>query len=80
MQRTTKQRTLFERMVGAALLQGDVYEEVEHDQDAVGQAALVVVLGALAAGIGGLRGGPIVLSVALVSALVGWAAYWRRSY
>lgn len=67
-------------MVGAALLQGDVYEEVEHDQDAVGQAAIVVVLGALAAGIGGIRGGPIVLTVAVVSALVGWAAYAYAAY
>ncbi len=80
MQRSTSSRTLIDRMIGAALLQGDVYEEVEHDEGALWQAALVVVLGAVAAGIGGLLAGPIVLAVAVAAGLVGWGAYAYTAY
>lgn len=62
-----------DRMIGAATLNVQTYEEVEHDQDATGQAAMVVgivaVAGAIGAysmgGIGGLIGG-------LLSAFIGW--------
>lgn len=76
----TQQRGLVDRMVGAALLDGAVYEEVEHDTTATGQAALVVVLGALAAGVGALLAGPVALLVGIVAALVGWAAYAYVAY
>jgi hypothetical protein len=75
-----QQRTLTERMVGAALLRGDVYEEVEHDSGATLQAALIVVLGAIAAGIGALRGGPPSLTVGIITALVGWGIYAYVAY
>jgi hypothetical protein len=60
-------------MIGAATLNVQTYEEVEHDQDATGQAAMVVgivaVAGAIGAyatgGVGGLVGG-------LLSAFIGW--------
>jgi hypothetical protein len=76
----TPQRTLTERMVGAALLNGDVYEEVEHDSGATLQAALIVILGAIAAGIGALGGGAPGLAVGIITALIGWGVYAYVAY
>lgn len=60
-------------MVGAARLEVPIYEEVEHDSTATGQAAGVVILASIAAGIGALGtagfGG---LVLALIGALLGW--------
>lgn len=77
---STQERGFIDRLVGAALLDGAVYEEVEHDAGATGQAALVVVLGAVAAGVGLVLEGPIALVVGIVMALVGWAAYAYVAY
>lgn len=67
-------QSFVERMMGAARLQVATYEEVEHDRSATGQAALVVVLASIAAGIGALGsgGGIRFLLLAAVAALVGW--------
>lgn len=67
-----------ERIVGAARLDVKTYEEVEGDQGALGQAMAVVVLSALAAGIGasmafGLRGLIGMTVVSLVAWFI-WAA------
>ena len=43
------------RMLRAALLDADLYEEVEADRGATRQASLVVVLSAVAAGIGSIH-------------------------
>ena len=43
---------LTDRMMRAARLEPDLYEEVEADKSAMGQAMTVVVLASLAAGIG----------------------------
>lgn len=62
-----------QRMIGAAKLQVPTYEEVEHDKSATGQAAIVVVLAALAAGIGALGGGSIgALFLTAIASLLGW--------
>jgi hypothetical protein len=70
------------RLFGAAALDVEIYEEVEADRGATAQAALVVIVSSLAAGIGayGLtgRGGvPPVAGILVWSAiaLVGWAAW-----
>ncbi len=69
------------RMIGAARLNRDVYEEVEHDRGATGQAAIVVLGTSLAAGIGGVAEQGIIGLVALtVAGLVGWAAYAWFAY
>src|SRR5262249_29864358 len=63
-----------ERMVGAARLDRNTYEEVEADRGATGQALGVVVLASLASGIGmgqGLRG----LVIGTVFTLIGWAIW-----
>jgi|GEM_PF-724390 len=44
-----------DRVVAAIRLDATVYEEVEHDEEAMGQAFWVVVLAALAQGIGALQ-------------------------
>jgi hypothetical protein len=52
-------RSIVDRMRGAALFDVATYEEVEADTSATGQAAIVVVLAAVAAAIGNaFRGGP----------------------
>jgi hypothetical protein len=66
--------TFVERMVGAARLDPNTYEEVEADRGATAQALGVVVLASLASGIGmghGLRG---LVGGTLVS-LVAWAIW-----
>ncbi len=69
-----------DRVLGALMLRTEAYEAVEGDEDATWQAALVVVLGALASGIGALEGGPRGLLVGIALALVGWAAYAYITY
>jgi hypothetical protein len=49
--------SLVGRMIRAAKLDVDLYEEVEADTGATGQAMLVVVLSSVAAGIGSVGGG-----------------------
>lgn len=74
-------RTLVERAIGAAKLQAAAYEEVEHDTGATGQAAVVVVAAALAAGIGSL--GQLGLSGVVVmtaASLLGWAVWALVTY
>lgn len=44
--------TLLYRMMGAAMLDGGTYEQLEHDRHATWQSVLVVVLASLAAGFG----------------------------
>jgi hypothetical protein len=43
---------MLQRMVGAARLDAEIYEEVEADRSATGQAFLVVLLASIAAGVG----------------------------
>lgn len=61
-----------ERMIGAAKLDSRIYEEVEADESALGQAMGVVALAAIASGIGSLRAGPFGVVGVIVSALVAW--------
>lgn len=63
--------TFVERMVGAARLDPAVFEEVEGDAGATGQAAGVVALASLAAGIGAAAGlGGLVGGT--VAGILGW--------
>jgi hypothetical protein len=69
-----------QRMIGAALLDINVYEEVEHDTTATGQAAAVVVMVAVCAAIGALgRGTPGMFS-GLISAVAGWLIWSGITY
>ena len=71
--------TFSERVIGAAKLNVDTYEDVEADTGATGQAAVVVVLSSLAAGIGSVglgatgAGGIIAGTLAALLSWVIWA-------
>ncbi|MFV1988222.1 MAG: hypothetical protein ACC682_13135, partial [Gemmatimonadota bacterium] len=54
---TETKQTFVQRMIGAAKLDIETYEEVEHDESATTQAAAVVTIVAVAAAIGGAGGG-----------------------
>lgn len=64
-----------QRMVGAAKLDVATYEEVEADSTATVQAMGVVLLAAVAAGIGEIGYGGRGLIVGLAASLVGWVAW-----
>jgi hypothetical protein len=72
--------TLQERMIGAAMLNPATYEEVEADQTATGQAALVVVIAAVSGGLASLRYGPMLVMWTIVAALIGWAVWAFLTY
>ncbi|MGH7850878.1 MAG: YIP1 family protein [Thermodesulfobacteriota bacterium] len=64
---------LIDRMIRASKLDFSLYEEVEADKGSMGQAATVVVLSSIAAGVGslgvfGIKG----LIFTTIGALVGW--------
>src|SRR5690606_26881118 len=75
-----RRRSMADRMIGAALLRSDVYEEVEADRDATKQAALVVGLVAFASAASGVRGGAGAAVVAILSAYVGWLLWSGITY
>ena len=61
------------RMIRAAKLEVTLYEEVEADKSALGQAMGVVILSSVAAGIGTIsRGGLLAMLVGVVASLIGW--------
>jgi len=63
-------------MIGAAKLRPETYEEVEADKSATLQAMLVVVLVAVATGIGNLGDASVSgLVVGIVVSILGWA-FW----
>jgi hypothetical protein len=79
---TTGPNTFLQRLIGAAALDVAIYEEVEADLGATGQALLVVVLSSVAAGIGvtgrgGSGRGIIFISIV---ALLAWAAWALLTY
>lgn len=69
-----------DRMKGAALLHSDMYEEVEADQTATGQAAGVVALVAVAQAIGGAGEGGFGVLAGAISALLGWLLWAGITY
>jgi hypothetical protein len=69
-------KTFLARMLGAALLDARVYEEIEADRAATPQAFAAVVLASLAAGIGSLENNGISgLGWITAAALVGWLVW-----
>ncbi len=73
--------TFTQRMIGAAKLDVDIYEEVEADTSAMGQAMTLVILSSLAAGVGSFREVGIVgVLISSVLALVGWFLWAGLTY
>ncbi len=73
-------RTMFARMKGAAALDISVYEEVEADTDATGQAAGVVAIVAVAQAVGAIGQGGVGIIAALIGALLGWLVWAGITY
>ena len=73
--------TLMDRMVRASKLDARLYEEVEADKGAMGQATGVVVLSSVAAGIGSVgEGGLTGILLGAVFALIGWYIWAYLTY
>ena len=67
---------MLERMLGAALLRVDTFEDVEHDRGATIQAALVVVIVSIAAGVGGLLSGETDWIRGIIFGVIGGVVSW----
>lgn len=69
------------RIVRSAKLDVNVYEEVEADTNAMGQAIGVVLLSSVAAGIGSIeRGGFSGIFIGTITALIGWFIWAYLTY
>jgi hypothetical protein len=73
-------RSIVDRMIGAARLDVDTYEEVESDYNATGQAALVVTIVAIASAIGGLNEGGRGIIGGVLVAVLGWLLWSGIAY
>lgn len=74
------QRSIVDRMIGAARLDVSTYEEVESDYGATGQAALVVTIVAIASAIGGMNEGGRGIIGGVLVAIVGWLLWSGIAY
>lgn len=72
---------MVDRMIRAAKLDPQLYEEVEADKGALGQAMAVVVLASVAGGIGsGRLGGLSGILIGTVGALIAWFIWAALTY
>jgi hypothetical protein len=72
--------TLQERIIGAAMLDTRIYEEVEADRTATSQALIVVVLAAVSSGLASIRYGPSLIITMIIAGLIGWAVWAGLTY
>jgi hypothetical protein len=72
---TTSGRGLVARAIGAALLNVDVYEEVEADTTATRQAAIVVGIVAVATAIGSVESGTGAILGGLITGFLSWLVW-----
>jgi hypothetical protein len=72
---STSTGSMVARMRGAAFLSVQTFEDVEHDESATAQAAMVVAMVAVARAIGALGSGPVGAAFAAIGAVVGWAVW-----
>jgi hypothetical protein len=80
---TTAKNGFTQRLIGAISLDTAIYEEVESDASATGQAFAVVLLSSLAAGIGSRGfGGTNLSAIAFISmvSLLAWATWALVTY
>ncbi len=70
-----------ERMVRAAKLDVNLYEEVEADKGSMGQAMTVVIISSIAAGFGSIaKGGIGGIFIGTITALIGWYVWAYVTY
>ena len=73
--------TFWDRIIRAVKLDAQLYEEVEADTGAMGQAMGVVVLSSMAAGVGSVAiGGLGGILVGTIAALIGWYVWAYLTY
>ncbi len=73
--------SMVDRMIRAAMLDAQLYEEVEADKGALGQAMGVVVLASIAGGVGsGRLGGLTGFFIGTVGALIAWFIWAALTY
>ena len=72
-------KSFADRLIRAARLDVSLYEEVERDQGATAQAFGVVVLAALATGIG-TRGSLLGLAAGVIASIIGWYLWSALTY
>ena len=68
------------RIIRAGKLDVTLYEEVEHDKTATGQAIGVIVLSSLAAGIGNFGIGWMGMGINAIGAIIGWYIWAYLTY
>jgi hypothetical protein len=73
-------RSFTERFIGAARLEIDIYEEVEHDPSATMQAGGVVAMVAASSAIGGLPQGAEGMAAAIMVSITGWLLWAGITY
>ena len=74
-------RSIIDRMLGALRLQSAVYEEVEADQKATGEAAFIIVATSLVSGaVNGVLTGASSGFFGAIGSLLGWAFYAWVAY
>jgi len=74
-------RSIIDRMLGALRLQSAVYEEVEADQKATGEAAFIIVATSLVSGaVNGVLTGASSGFFGALGSLLGWAFYAYVAY
>ena len=74
-------RSIIDRMLGALRLQSAVYEEVEADQKATGEAAFIIVATSLVSGaVNGVLTGASSGFFGALGSLLGWAFYAWVAY
>ena len=70
-----------DRMIRAAKLDVNLYEEVEADKGAMGQAMTVVIISSIAAGFGSIAEGGIGgIFIGTITALIGWYVWAYVTY
>jgi hypothetical protein len=75
--------TFVQRMVGASMLSRQIYEEVEADRGATGQAVLAVVLSSAGGGIAAAALGAQTITdvvTGMIASLIGWMAWATLTY
>ena len=74
------ERSIWDRMRGAAMLNIATYEEVEHDESLTAQAGMVVIMAAVARGIGGFNQGNDGIIIGAFAALFSWLVWAGITY
>jgi hypothetical protein len=81
LQRRDEMNIFMDRMIRAAKLDVNLYEEVEADKGTMGQAMTVVIISSIAAGFGSIAEGGIAgIFIGTITALIGWYVWAYVTY